>query len=61
MSSYDNDDNIKSIWCRSYYTMWLNKQGYSITEFYPCKFGEKCKGAHSCDEIVEKQDRKSVV
>lgn len=54
MSSYDNDDNIKCIWCRSYYGMELNKQGYKIAEIYPCKFGEKCKGAHSYGEIVEK-------
>ncbi len=54
MASHDNDDNIKSIWCRSYYGMDLNKKGYKITEIYPCKFGEKCHGAHTADEIIEK-------
>lgn len=54
MTSYDNDDNIKSIWCRSYYGMELNKQGYKITEIYPCKFGENCRGAHSYNEIIFK-------
>ena len=58
MSSYDNDDNIKSIWCRSYYGMKLNKDGYKITEIYPCKFGDKCRGAHSCDEVIEKNSIK---
>ncbi len=55
MASYDNDDNnIKNIWCRSYYGMELNKKGYKITEIYPCKFGDKCHGAHTSDEIIEK-------
>jgi hypothetical protein len=54
MAHNDNDDNIKSIWCRSYYGMMLNKQGYKITEIYPCKFGTKCHGAHTPDEIIEK-------
>ncbi len=55
MASYDNDDNnIKNIWCRSYYGMDLNKKGYKITEIYPCKFGDKCHGAHTQDEIIEK-------
>ena len=58
MSSYDNDDNIKSIWCRSYYGMELNKQGYKITEIYPCKFGEKCNGAHTNSELIEKNNIK---
>jgi hypothetical protein len=58
MSSYDNDENIKSIWCRSYYGMNLNKQGYKITEIYPCKFGSKCRGAHTCDDIIEKNSIK---
>jgi hypothetical protein len=55
MASYNNDENnIKSIWCRSYYGMKLNQQGYKITEIYPCKFGDKCHGAHTSDEIIEK-------
>lgn len=58
MSSYENDENIKSIWCRSYYGMDLNKQGYKITEIYPCKFGIKCRGAHCSDEIIEKNNIK---
>jgi hypothetical protein len=58
MSSYYDDNNIKCIWCRSYYGMELNKQGYKILEIYPCKFNEKCKGAHSYDEIVEKHSIK---
>ena len=55
MASYNNDENnIKSVWCRSYYGMELNKKGYKITEIYPCKFGIKCNGAHTSDEIIEK-------
>ena len=54
MSTYDNEDNNKTIWCRSYYGMELNKQGYKITEIYPCKFGNTCRGAHTPDEIIEK-------
>ena len=55
MASYNNDDNnVKSIWCRSHYGMKLNRDGYHITEIYPCKFGIKCHGAHTPDEIVEK-------
>jgi hypothetical protein len=38
--------------------MELNKQGYKVSEIYPCKFGEKCKGAHSYNEIVEKHSIK---
>ncbi len=58
MSSYDNDDNIKNIWCRSYYGMNLNRSGYNISEIYPCKFGIKCRGAHTIDEIIEKSSIK---
>ena len=54
MASYNNDENNKSIWCRSYYGMDLNKKGYKITEIYPCKFGDKCHGAHTSDDIIEK-------
>jgi hypothetical protein len=36
----------------------LNKQGYKITEIYPCKFGIKCRGAHCSDEIIEKNNIK---
>ena len=55
MASYDNDENnVKNIWCRSYYGMELNKKGYKVTDIYPCKFGIKCHGAHTPDEIVEK-------
>lgn len=56
--SYDNDDNYKNIWCRSYYGMVLNKQGYNIIDMYPCKFGLKCRGAHKSDEIIEKHTLK---
>ncbi len=58
MSSYDIEDNNKTIWCRSYYGMELNKQGYKICEIYPCKFGETCRGAHSSNEIIEKNHLK---
>ena len=60
MSTYDKekDDNYKTIWCRSYYGMELNKQGYKICEIYPCKFGETCRGAHYYDEIIEKSSIK---
>ena len=54
MTSYDKDDNNKTIWCRSYYGMELNRQGYKITDIYPCKFRESCRGAHTCEEIIEK-------
>jgi hypothetical protein len=57
MTSY-KDDNYKSIWCRSYYGMELNKQGYKITEIYPCKFGDTCRGAHTTNEIIEKSQIK---
>ncbi len=53
MTTYDKD-NYKSIWCRSYYGMELNKNGYKITDIYPCKYGEDCRGAHSVGEIIEK-------
>jgi hypothetical protein len=53
MTSY-KDDNYKSVWCRSYCGMDLNKLGYKITEIYPCKFGETCRGAHNTNEIIEK-------
>ncbi len=53
MSTF-NDENYKTIWCRSYYGMELNKQGYKISDIYPCKFGETCRGAHTPDEIIEK-------
>lgn len=49
-----NDDNIKNIWCRSYYGMELNMKGYKVIDIYPCKFGAKCHGAHSSSEIIEK-------
>ncbi len=49
-----NDESNKTIWCRSYYGMELNKQGYKISDIYPCKFGETCRGAHSYDEVIEK-------
>jgi len=49
-----NDENYKTIWCRSYYGMNLNKQGYKISDIYPCKFGETCRGAHTSDEVIEK-------
>ncbi len=54
MSTYDKEDNYKTIWCRSYYGMELNKLGYKVSDIYPCKFSEKCNGAHSKDEIIEK-------
>jgi len=50
-----NDESNKTIWCRSYYGMELNKQGYKISDIYPCKFGETCRGAHTSDEVIEKQ------
>ncbi len=53
MTSF-NDESYKTIWCRSYYGMELNKQGYKISDIYPCRFGETCRGAHSCNEIIEK-------
>jgi hypothetical protein len=54
MTSYDKEDNNKAIWCRSYYGMELNKQGYKINDIYPCKFGDSCRGAHYTHEIIEK-------
>ena len=44
----------KFIWCRSYYGIELNKQGYKILDIYPCKFGDKCRSAHSSDELIVK-------
>ncbi len=54
MSNYNKEENHKTIWCRSYYGMELNRQGYKILEIYPCKFGTTCRGAHNNSEIIEK-------
>jgi hypothetical protein len=58
MTNYDKEDNYKTIWCRSYYGMELNKQGFKINDIYPCKFGESCRGAHYKHEIIEKTNIK---
>jgi hypothetical protein len=57
VKTYDNNFE-KHIWCRTYCGMSLNIQGYKIDQIFPCKYGSTCRGAHTKDEIVIKDEIK---